>query len=163
MNSSHGSMRFDSWFNKSLSLCEQASRSGVMCSRMRERTRNSLGWILPTATLEINLSMSPISLNSCSISARRLLFSVKSATASMRRLICSGCFSGITIQRFSKRSPIGVFVPLITSNSVFPPSFSGAINSRLRMVKRSSQTYFSSSMRWIWVMCPSLSCWVSPK
>ena len=68
-----------------------------------------------------------------------------------------------TTHRLSIRAPIGVTVRSITSSRLFPPSFIGESNSRLRTVNLSNRTYRSSSIRDSDVMCEICVCCVISK
>ena len=65
-----------------------------------------------------------------------------------------------TIQRFSKRAPIGLIVLSITLSRLLPPSFILPISSKLRTVNLSRRTYLSSSIRDNEVICPICVCCV---
>ena len=67
-------------------------------------------------------------------------FLKKNSTTLNRSLIGFTSFNGNAIQRFNILAPIGLIVLSITSRSVRPPSLIVPYNSRLRTVKRSSQT-----------------------
>ena len=69
-------------------------------------------------------------------------------------------FNGKTIQRFSRRAPIGLTVLSITLSRLLPPSFILPISSRLRTVNLSRRTYLSSSIRDNEVICPICVCCV---
>ena len=70
-------------------------------------------------------------------------------------------FNGNTSQRCNILPPIGVMVLSTTPSSDKPSSCIGATSSKERIVKRSSRTYFSSSMRAsdvIWLICVCCVC-----
>ena len=116
----------------------------------------SRGDTLPTATLDMIRSKSPIWWNCSSMLLRKSEARKKWSTISNRSLITATSFKGKTTQRRSIRPPIGVMVLSMTLRRDDPPSFIGATSSRERTVKRSIRTYLSSSIRVnevIWFIC----------
>ena len=112
------------------SIADRATRSCII----------SRGVILPTATLEIIRSTSPISMSCCSISSLMSGSLKKYSTTFNRSLIGCTSFKGKTIHLFSRRAPIGLVVRSMTSSKLFPPSFIVFNNSRLRTVNLSRRT-----------------------
>ena len=148
------------WFRLALSASIQASLIGSIACRATFRATTSRGETRPTATLEIMRSRSPIKCNCSSITPLNSGFRKKYSTTSSRPLMGFTSFRGNTIQRFSRRAPIGLIVLSITSNKLLPPSFMLPISSRLRTVNLSRRTYLSSSIRASEVICPICVCCV---
>ena len=97
------------------------------------------------------------------IERNHLDLSVENSTPFNRSSIGFTSFNGKTTHRLSIRAPIGVTVRSITSSRLFPPSFIGESNSRLRTVNLSNRTYRSSSIRDSDVMCEICVCCVISK
>ena len=134
-------------FRLALSACRQASFIGSIACKAIFNCTTSRGDTRPTATFEIIRSKSPIRCSCSSISSLNSGSRKKYSTTFKRSLIGFSSFNGNTIQRFSKRAPIGLIVLSMTLSKLLPPSFILPISSRLRTVNLSIRTYLSSSMR----------------
>ena len=142
-------------FKLGLSACRQASLIGSIACKATFNCTTSRGETRPTATFEMIRSKSPIRCNSSSINSLKSGLRKKYSTTFNRSLIGFSSFNGNTIQRFSRRAPIGLIVLSITLRRLLPPSFMLPINSRLRTVNLSRRTYLSSSIRANEVICPT--------
>ena len=111
--------------------------------------------ILPTMR-----SRSPTCSNASRIVSRASGCRNRCSTTVCRLRMGRTSLSGKASHRCSIRPPIGVIVRSIMSKSVLLSAVCPPTNSKFRIVKRSSQTYLSSSIRLRCWMCPVCRCCV---
>ena len=121
--------------------------SGRNWSMPRRSCITSRGETRPEAARDRMRSRSPIAAILCESSEDNSLSFSRASTLSCRVDISAKSLDGMVSHERSRRAPIGEEVLSITSSRVTPPGAAGSTNSRLRTVKRSSQTKPPSSMR----------------